>query len=182
MAKTETKVLNLSSFEADVKKALQLAESLQEIGSSLGFNVFQPGAMKELKMAAILGHNWILSKKNADACSRADSNEVYEYLSGTEDGAGQIDRVFKDDPNDVEQHEKYLQSMDRIERNKAFYLAYTNSNTSKPLDILRIYEVTPAAIREETDRQLQNSTNKISHVSFNENFARAKGTLIWSKK
>ena len=58
----------------------------------------------------------------------------------------------------------------------------TNSNTSKPLDILRIYEVTPAAIREETDRQLQNSTNKISHVSFNEKFARENGTLIWSKK
>lgn len=134
-----------------------------------------------MKMANILGHDWILSKKNADACNRKKSNELYEYLSGTENGAGQIDRVFKDDPKDEDQHKKYLQSMERIERNKAFYLAYTNRNTSKPLDILRIYEVSPKVIREETDRQLQNSTNKISHVSFNENFAKEKGTLIWSK-
>lgn len=174
-------ILDFSNHGPKVDRALQLAEELQNIGSELGFNVFQPGAMKELKMASILGHNWILSKKNADACNRKNSDEVYEYLSGTENGSGQIDRVFKDDLFDPEQHEKYRQSMDRIMRNKAFYLAYTNPNTSMPLDILRIYEVEPNVIKTEADRQLNNSTNKISHVSFNENFAKTHGKLIWEK-
>ena len=137
--------------------------------------------MKELKMASILGHNWILSKKDADACS-IDGSELYEYLSGTVKGAGQIDRVFKDDPGNKEQHEKHEQSMQRISRNKAFYLAYTNANTANPLDILRIYEVTPDEIRAEADRQLRNSRNGISHISFHEQFAKEHGKLVWEKK
>ena len=179
MATKSKKVLSLRANIEDVKKALELAEQLQEIGSRLGFNVFQPGAMKELKMADILGHDWILSKKNADACSRTNSKDEYEYLSGKVGGAGQIDRVFKDDPTDSVQHNKYLGSMARITRNKAFYLAYTNPNTSMPLDILRIYEVSPDEIKKETDRQLQNSSNKISHVSFPESFAKEHGKLIY---
>lgn len=179
MKESKDKIFDLSANAKDVEKALKLAEELQEIGAKHGFNVFQPGAMKELKMASILKHNWILSKKNADACSNQDENIVYEYLSGTENGAGQIDRVFKDSKY---QHEKYHQSMERIERNEAFYLAYTNKDTSRPLDILRIYKLTPEAIRKEADRQLELSTNNISHISFNEAFAKKHGTLVWEKK
>ena len=179
MASKSKKILKLDEHLEDVKKALELAEQLQKIGAKLGFNVFQPGAMKELKMAHILGHDWILSKKNADACSRTNSKDEYEYLSGKVGGAGQIDRVFKDDTSDSVQHDKYCNSMERISRNKAFYLAYTNPDTSKPLDILRIYEVSPDEIKKETDRQLQNSSNKISHVSFPESFAKEHGKLIY---
>ena len=40
----------------------------------------------------------------------------------------------------------------------------------------------PKVIREEADRQLQNSSNDISHVSFYEKFAKEKGTLVWEKE
>lgn len=166
----------------DAVAIINLAQQLQDICSKYHINAFQPGAMKELKTAKILNHCWIINKKEADACNDLLKTEMYEYLSGTENGAGQIDRVFKDDLLDEEQHKKHLQSMERITRNKWFYLAFTNKDTSKPLDILRIYQVSPDDILEETKRQLAISENKISHVSFNEDFARKHGTLIYSKE
>lgn len=179
---TNPKILDLKKHSSEVKRALELAEELQSIGSKLGFNAFQPGAMKELKMAKLLGHDWILSKKDADACSINNNGiDLYEYLSGKEGGAGQIDRVFKGDAKDAEQQQKHENSMKRIRRNKAFYLAYTNPDTTLPLDILRIYEVSTEAIKEETEKQLSNSKNTISHVAFHEDFAREKGTLVWEK-
>lgn len=180
---TNPKILDLKKHSSEVKRALKLAEELQSIGSKLGFNAFQPGAMKELKMANLLGHDWILSKKDADACSRNNVGiDMYEYLSGMEGGAGQIDRVFKDDAKDAEQHQKHENSMKRIRRNKAFYLAYTNRDTTKPLDILRIYEVPIEAIEIETDKQLAKSKNTISHVAFNEDFAEKYGQLLYGEK
>ena len=173
-------VLNLSEYDNEIKEAMDIAERLQDIGSKCGFNAFQPGTMKEIKMADLLGHCIVRGKKNADACD-CENLDLYEYLSAKEGGAGQIDRVFKDG-EDEEQHKKYLRSMERIERNKAFYIAYTNPDTSMPLDILRIYEMDPKVIREEADRQLQNSSNDISHVSFHEKFAKEKGTLVWEKE
>ena len=174
-------VLDIESKKYEVEKILELAEKLQDKCSFLGFNAFQPGAIKELKMAYILGHNWIVSKKSADACSREDARELYEYLSGTEDGSGQIDRVFKDSNDNKEQHEKHLKSVERITRNRMFYLAYTNKDTTKPLDILRIYEVATDKVLAEAKRQLEISTNNISHIGFNENFAIQNGKLIYEK-
>lgn len=176
----DANILDIERKKSEVEKILELAEELQEKCSFLGFNAFQPGAIKELKMAYILGHNWIVSKKSADACSREDVRELYEYLSGTEEGSGQIDRFFKDSDNE-EQHEKHLKSVERINRNKMFYLAYTNKDTSKPLDILRIYEVETNKILAEAKRQLEISTNNISHIGFNENFAKQNGKLVHEK-
>lgn len=178
MAKGNKKILNLKEYQAKVARILELAEELEGECSELGINAFQPGAMKELKMASLLGHDWIQGKKDADACSREDHSKLYEYLSGTEHGQGQIDRMFKDLDT---QHDKYLESMHRIDRNDAFYLAYTNKDTSKPLDILRIYKVDPMYIKEEADRQLHASNNSISHVSFNEKFAAGHGCLVYQK-
>lgn len=181
MPKTTIDVFDVPN-NPDAETIIDLAQQLQDVCSKYGINAFQPGAMKELKTAKILNHCWVINKKEADACNDLSKTEMYEYLSGTENGAGQIDRVFKDDPSDPIQHEKHLQSMERITRNKWFYLGYTNQDTSRPLDILRIYQVSPDDILEETKRQLDNSINKISHVSFNENFARDHGKLIYQKK
>ena len=173
----------INPTDPKIQKALDLAEQLQEIGAEYGFNPFQPGAMKEIKTAQLLGHKWILSKKDADACNE-DESEVYEYLSGKEGGAGQIDRVFKDGPENTEQHEKHEKSMERIRRNTFVYLAYTNKDTAKPLDILRIYRLNPKIIVDETKRQLAKSRNEISHVAFDEKFATDKdngGVLVYSK-
>lgn len=179
MTKKTISVLDLAQHSQDVQRILELAEELQTYGAKYGFNVFQPGAMKELKTAYLLGHNWIMNKKKADACSRRNEEELYEYLSGTEKGSGQIDRFFKDGEN--EQHKKHLQSVERILRNKKFYLSFTDKNTAKPLHILRIYEVEPEKILAEAKRQLAASTNTISHIGFNEKFAQENGTLVYSE-
>lgn len=180
MLTEESNILDLEEKKQEVENILSLAEKLQEACSSLGFNPFQPGAIKELKMANILGHNWVKCKKKADACSRSNPNDVYEYLSGTENGSGQIDRFFKDGIG--EQHEKHMQSVERITRNKSFYLAYTDKNTSKPLHILRIYEVAPEKILQSAEDQLSKSINLISHISFDEKFAVANGKLVYKDK
>ena len=181
MAKNTIKIVDVQNKKNDITDIIKTAEELQEKCSKYGINAFQPGAIKELKMALILGHNWICNKAQADACS-VDNKYLYEYLSATEKGNGQIDRFFKDDPNDTEQHEKYEQSMNRILRNDCFYLAYTDSNPSKPLNILRIYMVPTIAIQTEADRQLSNSKNSISHIGFDEDFAKKHGTLVYPKK
>ena len=160
----ELKILDMKSNRDKITEIITQAEKLQALCSEFNFNAFQPGAIKELKMATILNHNWIRSKAQADACTD-DGESLYEYLSATENGNGQIDRFFKDGPG--EQHEKYLQSMQRITRNAAFFLAYTNKDPSKPLDILRIYRVPTSAIEKEANRQLAASKNNISHLVTN---------------
>ena len=175
------KIIDVQNKKSAIKDIIKTAEELQEKCSKYGINAFQPGAIKELKTALILGHNWISTKAQADACS-VDNKCFYEYLSATEKGNGQIDRFFKDGPKNTEQHEKYEQSMKRITRNKCFYLAYTNSNPSKPLDILRIYKVPTAEIKKEAIRQLSNSKNSISHIGFDEAFAKKHGELVYQKK
>lgn len=177
--KNNLSILDLVKNKDKVMELLMVAEKLQELCSELGINPFQPGAIKELKMAMILGHNWIRNKKEADACSR-DGNNVYEYLSSTEKGAGQIDRFFKD--GEGEQHEKHMKSVKRITRNEKFFLSFTNADTTKPLDILRIYVVSPEDILNYAKIQLENSTNSIAHIGFDENFAKKYGTLLYESK
>jgi len=173
------KTLNVQENITDINEIIRQAEKLQELCTKYGFNAFQPGAIKELKMATILNHNWICNKAQADACS-PDGKKLYEYLSATENGNCQIDRFFKDGAGD--QHEKHLKSMQRIWRNDCFYLAFTSENTSKPLDILRIYQVSTEEIEKETLRQLSKSRNDISHIGFDEEFARFHGKLIFTKE
>jgi len=169
----------MASKDENIEKLIEETEKLEKKWADIGVDLFQPGAIKEIKIAKILGHSWISSKHDADACDSNDYSIKYEYLSGSEGGAGQIDRFFKDDPNDKKQHDSHLKSMDRVKRNKCFYLIF-NSATMKT-DILRIYELPTSVIEEEISRQLANSNNTISHVSFNENFCKKNGKLIWEK-
>lgn len=175
---SELKILDIKANRDKITEIIAQAEKLQSLCSEFNFNAFQPGAIKELKMAMLLNHNWIRSKAQADACTD-DGESLYEYLSATENGNGQIDRFFKDGLG--QQHEKYLQSLQRIIRNKAFFLAYTNKDPSKPLDILRIYKVPTSAIEQEANRQLAASRNIISHLGFDETFAKTHGELVYSK-
>ena len=173
---SELKVLDVESNREKVSEIVSLAEKLQELCSELGFNAFQPGAIKELKTATILGHDWIRSKAQADACSDG-GKLLYEYLSAAEGGSGQIDRVFRDGPG--KNREKHLKSMRRISRNEAFFLVYTDKDPTRPLDILRIYRVPTSEIEKEAVRKLSVSKNDISHLGFDENFAKAHGKLVF---
>ena len=75
-----------------VELVLQAARLARSIGIS---NLLQPGLVKEMILADILGHELITSKRDADAHDPEDRNILYEYLTCKEGGTGQLDRMFK---------------------------------------------------------------------------------------
>ncbi|GHT67650.1 hypothetical protein FACS189452_05760 [Bacteroidia bacterium] len=157
-----------------IRKIIALVVQAQELASKIGIpNVLQPGLVKEMMIADILGHSLIHSKRNADACDPNDPSIQYEYLSCYEGGSGQLDRMFKA-PKD-----KREESLQRIWRNQKIYLAIFYKE--KPLQVKVIYEITPEVLAVETERQLDRSGNDISHVGFAENWARENSKIVYSQ-
>jgi hypothetical protein len=154
------------------RKILELVLQAAQIAREVGIpNLLQPGLVKEMIIADILGHQLITTKHAADACSPDDSNELYEYLSCKEGGTGQFDRMFK------EPREKREESLDRIRRNsKVYYAVFYKANQTKAKII---YELDPAIVVKETERQLDRSKNAISHVGFPEAWVAANGTVVF---
>ncbi len=134
-------------------------------------NILQPGLVKEMITAEILGHNLITSKRDADACDSQDQTIKYEYLSCYEGGSGQLDRMFKSPA------EKRAESLCRITRNKMIYFAIFYKKD--PLKIKVIYEITPEVLLKETERQLDRSSNDISHVGFGEEWAIKNSKVVY---
>ena len=157
------------------KKIVELVLRAAELARTVGVhNILQPGLVKEMIMAEVLGHKVIISKRAADACDINDESIQYEYLSCKEDGSGQLDRMFKEPPS------KRAESLQRIWRNRKVYLAiFFSSNQTK---IKIIYELDPAIVVTETERQLDRSRNAISHVGFSENWAKQNGTVVYEDK
>ena len=63
------------------KQIIGLVRKASDIARTLGIrDILQPGLVKEMIIAEILGHRLISSKRDADACSYEDPNEKYEYL------------------------------------------------------------------------------------------------------
>lgn len=154
------------------KRIVDLVLQAAELARTVGIhNILQPGLVKEMIMADILGHKVMASKRDADACDVDDPSIQYEYLSCKEGGAGQLDRMFKE-PKD-----KRTESLNRIRRNKKVYLAvFFESNQTK---VKTIYELEPNVVVAETERQLDRSRNSISHVGFSENWARQNGVVVY---
>ncbi len=149
-----------------------LVTKAQIIASKLGMpNILQPGLVKEIVIADILGHQVIASKNKADARDPQDSSIQFEYLSCYEGGTGQLDRMFKTPPG------KRAESLRRITRNKTIYLAIFSK--SVPLKPVAIYAIKPSVMVTETNRQLDGSRNDISHVGFSETWANKKGSKIF---
>jgi len=151
-----------------VELVLQAARLARSIGIS---NLLQPGLVKEMILADILGHELITSKRDADAHDPEDRNILYEYLTCKEGGTGQLDRMFKQPP------EKRAESLDRIRRNEKVYLAVFYAEEQTKVKV--IYELTPDVVVTETERQLDRSRNTISHVDFSEAWARDNGTIVF---
>jgi hypothetical protein len=124
-------------------------------------------------IADILGHELIHSKRDADACDPDNPDIKYEYLSCYVGGSGQLDRMFK------EPEDKRKESLSRITRNQAIYLAIFYKNS---LDVKAIYEVQPKVLLKETKRQLDRSSNAISHVGFSENWAKEHGVAVFASE
>jgi hypothetical protein len=151
-----------------VKLVLKAAELARTVGIP---NLLQPGLVKEMIIADILGHELITSKRNADAHAPDDPTILYEYLSCKEGGSGQFDRMFKSPP------EKREESLKRIWRNNKIYLAIFYS--ANQVEVKIIFELEPKLVAAETERQLSRSTNDISHVSFSEKWARENGEIVY---
>ncbi len=157
------------------RKIIKLVLKAAELARSIGINnLLQPGLVKEMIIADILGHELIHSKRDADAHAPGNPNEKYEYLSCKEGGSGQLDRMFKE-PTD-----KREESLARITRNtKVFFAVFYKANQTK---CKIIYEIEPAAVVTETERQLDRSRNAISHVGFSEDWARSNGRIVYQDK
>jgi hypothetical protein len=166
----------LSSTITATKKAfhriIQLVLEAAELARSIGIpNLLQPGLIKELIIADILGHQPITSKRDADACDPNDPSILYEYLSCKEGGSGQLDRMFK------EPLVKREESLLRITRNKKIYFAVFYADNQTKLKI--IYELEPSVVLVETERQLDRSSNDISHVGFSEPWVKKSGKVVY---
>jgi len=154
------------------RKIIALVLKAAELARSLGIsNLLQPGLVKEMIIADILGHELIHSKRDADAHAAGNPNKKYEYLTCKEGGTGQLDRMFK------EPADKRAESLARITRNAKVYFAVFYEDNQTKCKV--IYELAPAVVLEETERQLDRSRNKISHVGFSENWAREHGRVVY---
>ena len=135
-------------------------------------NILQPGLVREMIIADILGHELIHSKRQADAHAPDNPEEKYEYLSCKEGGKGQLDRMFK------EPADKHAESLRRITRNTRIYLAVFHGEEQTKCK--SIYEIDPLVMVEEAERKLDRSRNTISHIGFSEGWAKKNGNLVYS--
>lgn len=141
------------------RKIIDLVVKAAEMARTLGIhNLLQPGLVKEMMIADILGHELITAKRGADARNPENPSRVYEYLFCKEGDSGQLDRMFK------RPDKKRQESLNRIRRNdKIYYAVFYKHNQMK---VKVIYELDPKIVVQETDRQLDRSGNEISHVGF----------------
>jgi hypothetical protein len=157
------------------RKIIELVLKATRLARSIGIdNLLQPGLVKEMIIADILGHALIHSKRDADAHSPGNPDEKYEYLSCKEGGSGQLDRMFKSPP------EKRAESLERITRNNRIYFAVFYASDQTRCKV--IYEIMPQALLVETEHQLDRSSNDISHVGFSEPWVRENGKIVYEDK
>lgn len=161
--------------EKIVSQIIQLVRRAQELALKIGIpNILQPGLVKEMIVSEILGHQFIISKRDADACDKNNHDIKYEYLTCYEGGTGQLDRMFKEPPNNR------AESLYRITRNKKLYFVIFYKN--KPLTVKVIYEIEPEVLLKEAERQLDRSRNIISHVGFSEDWVKENSKVIYKDK
>lgn len=154
------------------RKIVELVLKAAELAKSAGIaNLLQPGLVKEMIIADILGHELVHSKRREDASDPHDPDIRYEYLSCKEGGTCQIDRMF------AEPADKRAQSLERITRNSKVYFAIFHSDNQTKCRV--IYEVEPQHVEQEATRQLDRSRNVISHVGFSEHWARTHGRVVY---
>lgn len=154
------------------RQIIELVTRAADLARSVGINnLLQPGLVKEMIIADLLGHTLISSKRDADAHAPDDPDEKYEYLSCKEGGSGQLDRMFKIPPS------KRVQSLSRITRNSMIYLAvfYADNQTR----CKTIYALDMETVLAEAERQLDASANAISHIAFPIDWARRHGRIVY---
>ena len=154
-----------------IERVLEAATLAESIGIK---NLVQPGLVKEMIIAEILGHQLISSKRDADAHAFGNPSEKYEYLCCKEGGSFQFDRMFK------EPEEKREKSLNRITRNIKIYFAIFYA--SNQLKCKMIYELNPQDILEDAERQLDTSKNVISHLGFSIPWIDNRGIIVYPRR
>ena len=163
------------SGRAVYRKIIALVLKAADLAKTVGIvNLLQPGLVKEMIIADILGHILIHSKRDADAHAVDDPDEKYEYLSCKEGLTGQLDRMFKSPP------EKRKESLRRITRNAKIFLAIFYAENQMRCKV--IYELETKDVLKEAIRQLDVSRNEISHVGYNERWAKEIGKVVYQDK
>jgi hypothetical protein len=158
-----------------IRQIIAYVRQAQEIATQHGFkNLLQPGLVKELVVADILGHEVHRTKHEPDAFDPTNPSRKFEYLSCFEGGTFQLDRMFKSPA------EKRAKSLERITRNAAIFCALFDEES--PLDVLAINEIQVDAMLREAERQLDASRNAISHVGFTIRWAQANGKAVYAKQ
>ncbi len=158
-----------------ISKIIKLVTEAQKLALKIGIpNILQPGLVKEMIISEILSHKLITSKRDADACDKNNPAIKYEYLTCYEGGTGQLDRMFKKPPK------KRAESLYRIARNKKIYLAVFYKKN--PLRVKFIYEIEPKVLLKDTKKQLDKSSNIISHVGFSEDWAKQNGRVVYQDR
>ncbi len=154
-------------------KIIDLVLKASDLARTIGIaNLLQPGLVKEMIIADILGHELIHSKRDADAHAVGNPGEKYEYLSCKEGGRGQLDRMF------AYPDYKRRESLTRITRNAKIYYAVFYARNQMKCKI--IYEFDVDTVVAEAERQLDASRNEISHISFSIKWAGINGKVVYS--
>lgn len=157
------------------RKIIDLVMKAVEMVRTVGIhNLLQPGLVKEMVIANILGHELITAKRGADARNSKNPSQIYEYLSCKEGGSGQPDRMFRR-PN-----KKRQESLNRIRRSDRIYDAVFYKHNQMKVKV--IYKLEPEIVVRETERQLDRSGNEISHVGFSERWVRENGKIVYEDK
>lgn len=131
-------------------------------------NILQPGIIKELIMAELLGHELVPQKDSADA--KDARGGTYEYLASikrvnvkTNKGCSfQMDRMTKDNPH-------------RVTRNSAFYYGVFANH----LEVYEIWKVEIPVVLSEVLRQLDKCKNDIAHINFLLKWLENNGTKVY---
>lgn len=143
-------------------------------------NILQPGLVKEMLLAHLLGHVVHKTKHGVDAFDPKDPSRGFEYLCLQETGATgfvgprsfQLSRMFRDPPRREE-------SVKRITRNAGFYFAVFEK--TDPLHVKSIYDVPVPAVLAEVERMLDKSKSDISHIHLGYSWMVKHGVLVYGK-
>lgn len=155
-----------------IHQIVEYIRKAQEIATLYGYkNLLQPGMVKELIIGDILGHEVHRTKHEPDAWEKDNPENKYEYLSCVEGGTFQLDRMFK------APLEKRIRSLNRVIRNSAFFCAIFDKEN--PLTVRLIYKLPVDVILKETERQLDASSNDISHVGFTKKWCEKNGEMVY---
>lgn len=157
-----------------ISQIVEYIRKAQELASKHGIrNLLQPGMVKELIIADILGHEVHRTKHEPDAWDPHDPSKKFEYLTCFEKGTFQLDRMFKSPAK------KRDKSLERITRNTLIYCAVFEEKS--PLNVIKIYKVDVQVFLREVERQLDASRNKISHVGITVNWCDENGEVVYSR-